>query len=203
MIIGVLGFQGGIAEQVYITRKSMRKMGIDGEIRVVKGVNDLNGLSGIIIPGGESTTIGVLAKRMNMINKLREMIFNGLPILGICAGAITMSKKVVDRVVGELKQPLLSVMDIEVVRNYFGRQRESFEVDLNIPILGEKPFRGIFIRAPAIVGMNSNVESLAKLDNVTVLARQNNMIASVFHPELTNDTRIHELFIKIVREYKT
>jgi len=199
MIIGILGFQGGIAEQIHIIRKTMDGMGIEGEIKVVRRASDLDLLDGIVIPGGESTTIGVLAKKMGIIEKLRDLILAGLPVLGICAGAIMMSKKVVDRVVGEVRQPLLSVMDIEVMRNYFGRQRESFEVDLNIPVLGGKPFRDIFIRAPAITGMSDNVESLAKLNNITVLARQENMIASVFHPELTNDTRVHKLFIDNIK----
>jgi len=199
MIIGILGFQGGIAEQFHIIRKTMDRISIEGEIKIVRRASDLDLLDGIVIPGGESTAIGVLAKKMGIIEKLRDLILAGLPVLGICAGAIMMSKKVVDRVVGEVRQPLLSVMDIEVMRNYFGRQRESFEVDLNIPVLGGKPFRGVFIRAPAITGMSDNVESLAKLNNITVLARQENMIASVFHPELTNDTRVHKLFIDNIK----
>ncbi len=200
MIVGVLGFQGGVAEQVHITRKALKKMNIEGEAKIVKELSDLNDLNGLIIPGGESTTIGVLARRINMIDRLKEMILDGLPVMGVCAGAIMLSKKVIDRVIGELKQPLLSVMDIEIIRNYFGRQRKSFEIDLNIPILGNSPFRGVFIRAPAITKIGDNVETLAKLNDVIVLAKQDNMIASVFHPELINDTRIHELFLKIIRK---
>jgi len=197
MIIGILGFQGGVAEHIYMLRRIFKERNINGEIRIVKKIDDLKDLDGIIIPGGESTTIGVLARRMNLINELRERILNGLPALGICAGAIMMSKKAYDRVVGEVKQPLLSVMDIEIVRNYFGRQRESFEIDLEIPLLGDKPFRGVFIRAPAITKVGNNVEPLAKLNNAIVLAKQDDMIATVFHPELTNDTRIHNLFIDL------
>ena len=200
MIIGILGFQGGVAEHTHMLKKVFGAMNIHGEIRDVRRIKDLDGLDGIIIPGGESTTIGFLAKRVNLIDQLREMILSGLTTLGVCAGTIMMSKKVIDKVVGEVRQPILSVMNIEVVRNYFGRQRESFETDLKISILGDEPFRGIFIRAPAITNVGNNVESLAKLNDVTILARQSNMIAAVFHPELTNDDRIHRLFISIIKK---
>jgi len=200
MKIGVLGFQGGIIEHVYMLKRVFNENCINGEVTIVKRPHDLVNLDGIILPGGESTTIASLAKRMGLLDKLRGAIETGLPVMGVCAGAIMLAKKVIDRSVGEVRQPLLSLMNIEIVRNYYGRQRESFEVDFQIPMLGNKPFRGVFIRAPAIVKVHAPAEPLAKLDDVFVMARQENMLALTFHPELTGDTRIHKLFIDLIKE---
>ncbi len=110
-----------------------------------------------------------------------------------------LAKKVYDRVVSEVKQPLLGVMDVTVERNAFGRQRESFEADLEIPILGRKTFRGVFIRAPAIREIGPEVKALCKLNETVVAAQQHNMIAAAFHPELTSDTRLHQYFLKLIK----
>jgi 5'-phosphate synthase pdxT subunit len=128
-------------------------------------------------------------------------VYGGMPLLGTCAGLILLAKKTYDRVVGETSQPLLSVMDVVVERNAFGRQRESFEADLDIPALGEKRFRGVFIRAPAIRETGPQVEVLSKLNDVTVAVKQHSMIGTAFHPELTEDTRLHQFFIDIVTQY--
>jgi 5'-phosphate synthase pdxT subunit len=121
-----------------------------------------------------------------------------MPALGTCAGLILLSKKVLDRVVGNTNQPLLGVLDVVVERNAFGRQRESFEADLDIPTLGKKTFKGVFIRAPAIRETGPQVDVLAKLNEVTVAVQQHNMIGTAFHPELAGDTRLHEFFINAV-----
>ncbi len=199
MKVGVLAYQGGVYEHKFMLEKAMEKQKVSGKVVLVKKIHELKDVDGIVIPGGESTTIGKLAKRMGVLNALREYIREGLPAFGTCAGAIMLAKNVRDRVVGVIEQPLLRVMDIEVVRNYYGRQRESFEIDLKVEKLGDKPFRGVFIRAPAIVNVWNDTILLAKLDNVVVAALQKHMLATTFHPELTNDTRFHELFISIIK----
>ena len=199
MKVGVLAYQGGVYEHKFMLEKAMEKQKVSGKVVLVKKIHELKDVDGIVIPGGESTTIGKLAKRMGVLNALREYIRKGLPAFGTCAGAIMLAKNVRDRVVGVIEQPLLGVMDIEVVRNYYGRQRESFEIDLKVEKLGDKPFRGVFIRAPAIVNVWNDTIPLAKLDNVVVAALQKHMLATTFHPELTNDTRFHELFISIIK----
>jgi len=156
--------------------------------------------NGLIIPGGESTVIGRLADYNKALKAVKEQIYDGVPVLGTCAGLVMLAKKVYDRVVGEVKQPILGVMDIVVERNAFGRQRESFEADLDIPSLGEKTFRGIFIRAPAIRETGPEVKHLCKLNEVIVAAQQHNMIGVAFHPELTDDTRLHQYFIEKIME---
>ncbi len=204
MKIGILGLQGGIYEHYYMVRKVFEKKGLNGEIIIVKKMDKLFDLDGLIIPGGESTTIGVLARRLGLLDVLRDQVINGLPVLGTCAGAIMLAKKVSDRVTGETKQPLIATMNVEIVRNYFGRQRESFELDIVIKGLEDKPFRGVFIRAPAITSYWGSVEPLSTIkyydEEVVVIARENNILATVFHPELTNDTRIHELFIEMIKK---
>ena len=153
-------------------------------------------VQGVIIPGGESTTIGRVAERTGLLKALKEKIEHGLPVLGTCAGAVLLAKEVYDAKVGKVEQPLIGVMDVKIVRNYYGRQRESFEVDLEIPVIGERPFRGIFIRAPAIGAVGSGVKVLATFEGLPVFVQEDNMMATTFHPELSGDTRIHELFVK-------
>ncbi len=198
--VGILAYQGGIYEHEYLLRKAFNSLGIKGEVVMVRKCEHLSGLDAVVIPGGESTTIGKLAERFGVLEELRRLISNGLPAMGTCAGAVMLAKRVRDRVVGEVKQPLIGVLNAEVVRNYYGRQRESFEVDLSIPELGGKPFRGVFIRAPAIVKVWGDAKVMAELDGVAVLVRQGGIIASTFHPELTSDSRIHEYFLKLVHE---
>ncbi len=196
MRIGILAYQGGIYEHEYMLRRAFTELGVNGDVILVKKPSQLREIDGVIIPGGESTTIGRLAERFGVLDLLRDLIREGLPAFGTCAGAIMMAKKVRDSAIDEIQQPVLGVMDAEIVRNYYGRQRESFEIDLSIPALGEEPFRGVFIRAPAIVKLWNGAVPLAKLEGVTVLARQKNILASTFHPELSGDTRLHKLFIE-------
>jgi 5'-phosphate synthase pdxT subunit len=173
-------------------------MGIEGSVKQVKTVGDVDAVQGLIIPGGESTVIGRLSIINRTLQVIKQRIYDGMPTLGTCAGLILLARKVYDRVLGETRQPTLGVMDVVVERNAFGRQRESFEVELEIPIIGERKFKAVFIRAPAIREIGPQVKVIAKLDNIIVAAQQNNIIGTAFHPELTDDTRIHQLLINMI-----
>ncbi|MBC7232054.1 MAG: pyridoxal 5'-phosphate synthase glutaminase subunit PdxT [Chloroflexi bacterium] len=191
---GVLALQGDFIEHV----QALRSLGVEAiEVRLPE---QLQGLDGLIIPGGESTTIGKLAVAYNLVDPIRRMANEGIPIWGTCAGMILLAKDV-----GQI-QPLIGVMDITVKRNAFGRQVDSFETDLLIPALDAvstaeergKPFRAIFIRAPYIQKVGPGVEELAHLaDGTVVAARQGNLLATAFHPELADDTRFHRYFLKM------
>ncbi len=202
MNIGILALQGDYIEHVEIARKALQAKNISGEVVTVKDKSSLKSIDAIIIPGGESTVIGRLLEKTNMIEDLRETIAGGLPTLGTCAGAILMAKKVRDKVVGETRQPILGVMSIGVLRNAFGRQRESFEMDLDIRGYGR--VRAAFIRAPAIVELWGRAEELSGFDyseigRVTAVAVEGSMIASIFHPEITGETLLHEILIDMVK----
>ncbi len=188
MRIGVLASQGAFAEHIAI----LHQLGV--EAVPVRLPQELTGVDGLIIPGGESTSIGKLMLDYNLTNEIRNLAKKRLPILGTCAGMILLAGKISDMDV----EPL-GVMDITVRRNAFGRQRESFEAELSIPVLGDKPFPGVFIRAPIIEQANSGAKILARLDDGTkVAARQGRLLASAFHPELTSDLRFHQYFLDIV-----
>lgn len=187
MKIGVLALQGAFAEHIEI----LRQLEVDAvPVRLPEG---LIGVDGLIIPGGESTTISKLMLDYNLISGIKSMAQKGLPIFGTCAGMILLSTETDNSDV-----ETLGLMDITVKRNAFGRQRESFETGLSIPVLGEEPYLAVFIRAPAIEYSNGNVEILARLgDSTGVAARQGKLLASAFHPELTNDLRFHKYFLDI------
>lgn len=189
MKIGVLALQGDFREHV----AALNLSGVQAvEVRLP---SHLEGLSGLIIPGGESTTIGKLLTEFELMQPLRERIRSGFPVYGTCAGMIVMAKDI-----GDYDQPLLGVMDMRVERNAFGRQVDSFEVDL--PILGieDGPVHAVFIRAPLVRSVESHVQVLGRLDDGTIVAaRQGNMLATAFHPELTGDSRVHRLFVEMAR----
>lgn len=188
MRIGVLASQGAFAEHIAILRQ------LEVEALPVRLLQGLRGLDGLIIPGGESTSISKLIRDYNLMSEIRELAKNGLPVFGTCAGMILLANKISD----SDAEPI-GVMDITVRRNAFGRQTDSFETELKIPVLGEKPFPGIFIRAPVIERAGGEVEILARLaDGTDVAARQKKLLASAFHPELTNDLRFHQYFLDIV-----
>ncbi len=190
MRIGVLASQGAFAEHIDILHQ------LEVEALPVRLPSELRGWGGLIIPGGESTSISRLMLDYNLVSEIRNLAKSGLPILGTCAGMILLAKEILDSDVEPLE-----LMDITVRRNAFGRQKESFETELIIPVLGEKPFPGVFIRAPIIEQSNSEVEILTRLTNGTgVAARQGKILASAFHPELTNDLRFHQYFLNIVAE---
>ena len=191
MKIGVLALQGDFAEHQVMLEK------LGSEVVQVRLARHLDGLDGLIIPGGESTTIGKLASEFGLMEPLRQF---GLEhaIWGTCAGAIFLSKD------ARRNQPLLRLMDIVVERNAFGRQVDSFEVGLNVPALAKEgsaaPFHAVFIRAPLIESVGEGVEVLASLeDGRIVAARQGHLLATSFHPELTGDSRFHRYFMELSR----
>ncbi len=191
MKIGVLAVQGAFAEHI----TALKQLGM--EAIPVRLPHELKGLKGLINPGGESTSISRLMLDYNLTDEMKNLAQNGLPVFGTCAGMILLANEISD---GEEVKPL-GLMKIRVRRNAFGRQRESFEADLSIPVLGENPFPGVFIRAPFIEQTNSRVEVLAKLsDGTSVAARQGKLLVSAFHPELTDDLRFHQYFLDIVSE---
>jgi len=202
MKIGVIGLQGAVSEHLETTKRAMQKLGIKGEVIWAGRSEQLDDLDRIIIPGGESTTIGKLMLTTGLFEKVRKKAANGTPILGTCAGLIILAKRGDEQVV-RTKQPLLGLMDIGVIRNAFGRQRESFETDLEIPVLGKEPLKAVFIRAPAVEEVWGDVQVLAKFQGKIVGVKQGNLIAVAFHPELTPDTRLHEYFLHMCQKSRT
>lgn len=198
MKIGVIGLQGAVHEQIEATKRAMLESGIQGEVFWVSRPRQANELDGIIIPGGESTTIGKLLVTTGLFEKVKQKAMAGTPVLGICAGMIILAKEGDERTM-HAGQPLLGLMDIRVIRNAFGRQRESFEVDLEVPAFGKEPFRCVFIRAPVIEKVWHDVEIMARYQGKIVGARQHNLLAMAFHPELTPDTRAHEYFLRMCK----
>jgi 5'-phosphate synthase pdxT subunit len=189
MKIGVLASQGAFAEHV----KTLHKLDI--EAMPVRLPEELKGVDGLILPGGESTTISKLMYAYDLIQKIAALAKDGLPVFGTCAGMILMAKKISGNTMTSL-----GLMDITVKRNAFGRQVDSFETDLKIPALGKAPFRAVFIRAPLIESCEKDVEVLARLaDNTIVAVKQGKFLATAFHPELTNDLRFHQYFLDIVK----
>lgn len=191
MKIGVLALQGDFREHAQM----LRDLGIDAvEVRLPRQLAEVDGL---IIPGGESTTIGKLLTRFDLMEPLRGRIGEGMPVYGTCAGAIVLARDVVGRGVD---QPVLGVLDATIHRNAFGRQVDSFEADLRVPAIGPDPFHAVFIRAPTIEKVGPGVEVIGRLEDGTIVAvRQGNLLATSFHPELTDDARFHEYFAQIVR----
>ena len=185
--IGVLAVQGDFREH----RQALNRLGVDApEIRLP---SQLDGLDGLIIPGGESTTIVQLIDIYGFREPLREKAREGMAVWGTCAGMIVIA----DRLADPRPDPL-RLMDIEVSRNAFGRQVDSFEADLDFQEIGDAPFHGVFIRAPVVTGVGASVRALAALeDGRPVAVRQGKFLATAFHPELTGDDRIHQLFARI------
>jgi 5'-phosphate synthase pdxT subunit len=182
--IGVLALQGAYNKH----SGAVRSLGFNSvEVRTTK---DMNIIDGLIIPGGESTTIGKILAKNNLIAPIKKRIDQGMAVFGTCAGMILLAKSVPGR-----DQPLLEAMDITVERNAYGRQIDSFEAELTVKGLEGGAVNGIFIRAPKIVRVSDKVEVLAAYENVPVLVRQSNILAASFHPELSDDLRIHSFFI--------
>ena len=191
-VVGVLALQGSFREHIEMLER------LDVQTREVRLPRELASLDGLIIPGGESTTIGKLLVAYSLAEELRGMALKGFPIWGTCAGMILLAKDI-----GRNSQPLLGVMDVKVRRNAFGRQRESFETELTIAELGPEPFHAIFIRAPWVESVGAGVRELARLDSgAIVAARQNNLLVTAFHPELTDDVRFHRYFLNLVESHR-
>ena len=200
--IGILALQGDVAENFVSTMMAMNQLGVDGSVSQVKTPDQIAALDGLIIPGGESTMMGQLSMVNGAMNALKEKIESGLPVLGICAGMILLSKNSKDRVVGSTKQPLLDALDVEIERNSFGRQKDSFEAEISLDNMDIPSFQGVFIRAPAVLNTGSDVETLAKFDEKIIAVKQGNIIATSFHPELTKDVSIHKHFVEMVKAVK-
>ena len=184
MLIGVLALQGAFIEH----ERMLARLGV--EARQIRQRKDLAGIDGLIIPGGESTTIGKLLDLLEMTEPVREMGRAGMPIWGTCAGLILLAKEV------GRPQTVLGLLDITVRRNAFGAQLDSFETNLPVPAFGAAPFRAVFIRAPLIEQLGPGVTALATLEDGTIVAAErDNFLATSFHPELTDDTRFHEYFL--------
>jgi 5'-phosphate synthase pdxT subunit len=188
MKIGILALQGAFAEHSNVIER------LGGEAVAVRLPGQLRGMDGLIIPGGESTTMSRLMAEYRLLQPLKDLAKEGLPILGTCAGMILMAKSVPD-----FALQTLGIMDITVRRNAFGSQVDSFEADLEMPVLGQPAFHAVFIRAPIIEAADSTVEVLARLPNgAAVAARQGKLLAAAFHPELTSDLRFHRYFLDMV-----
>ena len=184
--IGVLAFQGAIDEHLDMLNKCNVKA-----IKVKK-VEDLNEINGLILPGGESTTIGSFLERKNMIEPIKKFAKKGYPVMGTCAGLVLLAKQVEDQ-----DKAFLQLMDITVKRNAFGRQKDSFELYLDIPEIGKEEFKGVFIRAPLITKTGDKVKELCSIDGKIVAVREKNLIVGAFHPELTDDIRWHKYFVNM------
>ena len=197
MRVGVIGVQGDVSEHVDAVARAMKEYGAVGEAFAVRRREDLDRVDGLTIPGGESTTISKLLVKLDLFDEIvRRAREESMPILGTCAGCILLAK---DGGVQAQKtgSRLLGLMDMAVDRNAFGRQKESFEADLDVAGL-DRPFHGVFIRAPAIVRTWGECRALARHEDKIVLARQGCLIGAAFHPELSNDFRIHRWFLELL-----
>jgi len=189
MKIGVLALQGAFREHCW----TLERLGVTAvEIRKPA---QLDGVSGLIIPGGESTTIGKLMAQWGLMEKVQTRARQGMAIYGTCAGMIMLAKEIIDS-----DQPRLGLMDVAVRRNGFGRQRESFEANMLVPEFGTEPVQAVFIRAPYIERAGDNVKVMATVNDKIVIARQDKLLVTAFHPELTDDDRIHKYFISMINE---
>jgi len=195
--IGVIGVQGDVEEHILSLRGAMAGFGMEGKVVWARRRSDLEGADGIIIPGGESTTISKLLDRFDLRDTVLDLAREGRPVLGTCAGCVLMAKEG-DSQVERTRTTLLGLMDMSVDRNAFGSQRESFEAPLSIEGVGTYP--GVFIRAPLITRVWGDCIALSKMGGGIVLARQGRMVAAVFHPELTGDPRFYRLFLDLFEE---
>ena len=198
--LGVLALQGAFREHIAM----LKRLNVEAaEVRLAAQLDDLDGL---IIPGGESTSMGLVAERWGLVEPLRQWVHGGRPTWGTCAGMILLAERATGQKLGG--QALIGGLDVTVNRNYFGRQVDSFEADLDVPALGETPFHAFFIRAPAIAAVAEDVETLATVaakqdgdEAVIAAVRKGPILATAFHPELTDDPRWHRYFVQMVHEY--
>ncbi len=186
--MGVLAIQGDVEKHLVALRAA------GAEAVPVRREAELGSVKGLVIPGGESTTVGMLLDRFGLTDPLRMRIRAGMPVFGTCTGLILMAREIENS-----PQLRLGCLDVAVLRNAYGRQVDSFEQDLQIPVVGEPPVRAVFIRAPRITRVGEGVEVLGETADGPVLVRQGPLLAASFHPELTDDARIHRLFVEMVR----
>lgn len=200
--LGILALQGAFREHIAM----LKRLNVDAvEVRLAAELDDLDGL---IIPGGESTSMGLVAERWGLVEPLRQWVHGGKPTWGTCAGMILLAEHATGQKLGG--QALIGGLGVTVNRNYFGRQVDSFEADLDVPTLGDTPFHAVFIRAPAITAVAEDVVPLATVaspgdetEPVIAAVRNGPILATAFHPELTDDLRWHRYFIQIVNEFKS
>jgi 5'-phosphate synthase pdxT subunit len=195
-LVGVLALQGDFREH----ESTLQRLGV--ATRRVRTVEDLDGIDALVVPGGESTTMSNLALRWGLMEPLRELVRGGLPAYGSCAGMIMLADRIEG---GRPDQETIGGLDVTVLRNAFGRQVDSFEADIDIPVLGERPLHAVFIRAPWVEAAGESVEVLGRVPagpaaGRIVAVRQGHLLATSFHPELTGDDRVHEYFVEMVRE---
>jgi 5'-phosphate synthase pdxT subunit len=189
--IGVLALQGAFIEHI----RALESIGVEGV--KVRLPGDLDGIGGLIIPGGESTTMRHLVERWDLRAPILQLAARGAPMLGTCAGLIVLARTIAG---GE--PPILPLLDVVVQRNAFGRQLDSFETDVEVPVLGERPVHAVFIRAPVVESIGPGVDVLARLDDGRIVAvRERNVIATAFHPELAGETRFHRLLATMASEH--
>jgi 5'-phosphate synthase pdxT subunit len=193
--IGIIGIQGAISEHVSAMKHAFTKSNIDGEVIIIKDPKQIEKIDGLIIPGGESTTISNILYKSGLYDKiLKKIKEKELPIMGTCAGCVILASKLSNHT-DDIK--LLSAIDMKVKRNAFGRQKESFEYNIKINGFSDY-YNAIFIRAPIIEEVGEDCKILAKIDNNIVMAKQQNYLAVSFHPELVDDSRIHQYFLSLV-----
>ncbi len=185
--VGVLALQGDVAEHIRMVEQA------GAQAVPVRYVREMEGLDGLIIPGGESTTVGKLMQRHGFVEEIRRRAQDGLGVFGTCTGLILLAREIEGS-----EQTRLALMDIVARRNAFGRQVDSFEADIDVPALGSPTVRAVFIRAPFISSVGPEVEALARFEDKIVLARQGRHLACAFHPEVTRDTRLHRYFLDMV-----
>ncbi len=196
MRVGVVGVQGDVSEHVDAARRAIAERGLSGDAVAVRRPEDLAKVDALTIPGGESTTISKLLVKSGLFDDIVRRAHEGMPVLGTCAGCILLAKEG-DGQVERTETRLLGLMDMAVDRNAFGRQRESFEADVEVSVL-DKPFRGVFIRAPEITRTWGKCVPIGMVGGKVVLARQGALVGSAFHPELSGDLRIHTWFLSLV-----
>ena len=201
MQIGVLSIQGDVAENIAAAENALTKLDESGTVKTVKTPQEIDTVDGLIIPGGESTMMGQLSLVNGALKKIKEKIETGMPVLGICAGLILLSKGAKDRIVGKTDQPLLDILDVQVERNSFGRQKESFEAEISMDSCGIPKLNGVFIRAPSISHTGPGVDTLSKLNGKIIAVKQGNILATAFHPELTQDTSLYMHFIDMIKSH--
>ena len=199
--IGILAVQGDVAENLSSLVASIAELNENATVKVVTTPEEISEVDGLVIPGGESTTIGQMSLVNGSQKVIKQKVESGMPVLGICAGMVLLASNASDKVVGKTEQPLFDFLDIELERNSFGRQRESFEADISMDAIGISNFNGVFIRAPAISSAG-DVEVLAKFNEKIVAIKKGNIIGTSFHPELTDDLAVHKYFVNLVKESK-
>jgi 5'-phosphate synthase pdxT subunit len=202
LLIGVLALQGDVEENIRAATNALEEMNQKGKVISVRYPEEIMKIDGLIIPGGESTVMGLLiAIKNGLLDSINKSLQKRLPVMGTCAGMIVLAKRSYDRVVGNKKQLLLGALDIEIERNSFGRQYDSFESNLDISGIGND-FKGIFIRAPSVISTGPQVQILSRFDGKIVAVQQENIIGTSFHPELSGDNRMHKLFIEQITKWK-